>query len=409
MKKINSVLISLMLMPLIGLAKPGKGGKSHICEFDNWREKNPTFCETQVKRIFGIKYKSYTPSPTFLNMVGGQKKYNKMFSARNAYEGNPKGKNIIGSFNKLYQQKEREARSSKNQFTKNRAKASLNQINADQIRARVQALQKNINEGGGLQSALNRLKTTKGKDAFNYTNLLESDGHPSAACMREPECARRQLELLDFQEAEIRANKNLARKQQTAANAALRANQDLARQVAKAHSHEFRQAAINKVKKADSSVVDENNDLGSACLKASKNPNSQAKKVCSNLLKDVANVNLAKQKLRQARGQIQNAQSDLELISMRLDLEDLDNEKKKIAIASLQQDINGKLEGTVLGNILDQMRADMCATALNPKIICQENASLPKSFVNDVSAVTKEQFGKRIINRGAASSSQSEN
>jgi len=96
-----------------------------------------------------------------------------------------------------------------------------------------------------------------------------------------------------------------------------------------------------------------------------------------------------------------DAESNLaNLLGLKIDIQSGNAEQKALLNAELQKQAQGKLKGTVVGKMMDQMREDMCSVAQNPKALCTGASFGFKELVDDSSEITKEardKFQSRII------------
>lgn len=132
----------------------------------------------------------------------------------------------------------------------------------------------------------------------------------------------------------------------------------------------------------------------------------EVQKACEVLKKDGEEVvGPVYDRLQDLKREIGDSGDDLEFLNLKLDLDKLNNDQKMIALASIQDDVKGKLKNTLLGHMMDQMRADMCNVAQHPKIMCQNVPYVLEKNVDDSSGIVEkaaEQFKSRIISGGSA-------
>lgn len=163
----------------------------------------------------------------------------------------------------------------------------------------------------------------------------------------------------------------------------------------------FGPLAVKSLKDIDS-AIDTNSSLKSICTervtKNNKTPtDNKVIEACKYFKQKGNDVGEVYNRLQSIKDEIANSGSKLEVLGLKLDLSKLDKQQKDLALASLNEDVKGKLKGTILGNMLDQMREDMCNVAQNPASMCSGSSFGFEKFVND---------SGQIINKEAAESAK---
>ena len=120
----------------------------------------------------------------------------------------------------------------------------------------------------------------------------------------------------------------------------------------------------------------------------SEQDTQQLKDTCDNLITNISAANEFNKKVDAQLKELDDAKNPIKMLGLQLD-NSLMNDK--IAKAEILNKAKGKLKGTVMGALMDQMSSDMCNIAQNTEAMCPgaQNADLT-SFVSNAVEAAKQ-------------------
>ena len=98
--------------------------------------------------------------------------------------------------------------------------------------------------------------------------------------------------------------------------------------------------------------------------------------------------------LKEELTKMKDTNAPLELLALKLDNDLLKSEASK---SELLKGAEQKLQGTVIGEMMDQMSDDMCNLALNPSMQCSGVVEARSAYVNDAANILKEMQNQRQV------------
>jgi ElaB/YqjD/DUF883 family membrane-anchored ribosome-binding protein len=380
----------------------------NICEFESFRSENSHLCITNPAQ--GWFEASHVPSSEFINFVGGQDKFDNQFSDSGASEGGNRGNRLMENYKSFKKQANDDLAKGSSTYRRYSSETSKRVLEAQAIENGAKKLQIEIsgNDGDSLKASLNKfLEKNPTFDKTLYGNIVDSNGAISQECaidVSEGGCQQKMNQLLQFRTSEITEMKDKAEKIKAKKEAFIKKANEQLKEMDEAYSGEFKKLALKKLAKADPSLKGLKT-LKEACTKASTN-RSPAISVCEKLQSELTSVKSAVATIKDSKEKVENAADIMEMLKLKLDFSDLNNEQRQIAMASLAPDVRKKLDGTVLGSLMDQMREDMCNVAAHHETMCAGESANFKSLVNDSAEIAKEaiKFQSRKISGSAGAS-----
>ena len=247
----------------------------------------------------------------------------------------------------------------------------------------------------------------KGERAAAEEGLAIFNSGDIAACSRNPNCANILPKIDAFKDKVESKKEQEAQEIQGALSEIAKVTQKNQDDLRKKVRGPFLDDAIDRLNSINGISVDKST-FASVCQNilfnettgsSSNNPGpkgiQQAKKQCQDLdlgkdlLSDLAD------EYEKIEDKIENEQNIANLLGLKLGIQKGNARQQALANKALMNKVNDKLEDTVLGKYMDQMRADMCAVAQNKDMMCGGSV-LPENFVNDSSKAIFKQSLERV-------------